>query len=194
MTIVPITVIVLTFNEEKNIKRCLESVKNWATEIIVLDSGSTDATLDIVKFYTTKIYTHPFENYAAQRNWAFANLPIAEDWIMNIDADHELTNEIKAELLSYFNKGFSADIKGFMASRRIMFMNHWVKRGGMYPVYHGVVFKKGFGFCEDKLYDQHFVINGEAILLKGDVLDVITDSLTNFTARSEEHTSELQSL
>src|SRR5206468_186613 len=75
------------------------------------------------------------------------------------------------------------DIKGFMASRRTMFMNRWIRHGGHYPVYHGVIFREGYGACEDKEYDQHFIINGKSIVLKGDVIDIITDSLTTFVAR-----------
>jgi hypothetical protein len=102
---------------------------------------------------------------------------------MNIDADHEVSQTLKDEVSAHFEKGIPDNIKGFMASRKTMFMGRWVKRGGHYPIYQGVIFKKGFGYCEDKLYDQHFVIEGESILLKGDIIDTITDTLTNFTER-----------
>jgi glycosyltransferase involved in cell wall biosynthesis len=183
MPALPLTVIVLTFNEEKNIETCLGSLVNWASEIIVVDSGSTDNTVALAKKFTDKIYDHPFENYSAQRNWALKNIAISNEWIMNIDADHEVSQTLKDELVAHFEKGFSEDIKGFMASRKTMFLGRWVKRGGHYPIYHGVIFKKGFGYCEDKLYDQHFVIEGPSILLKGDIIDTITDTLTNFTER-----------
>ena len=72
----PLTVIILTFNEEKNIESCLESVYDWAKEIFIVDSFSTDKTLEIAKKYTDKIYQHPFEDYSKQRNWALNNLLI----------------------------------------------------------------------------------------------------------------------
>ena len=180
---VPITAIVLTYNEAENIATCLGSLKNWASEIFVVDSGSTDSTVEIAKNYTDNIISHEFINYAEQRNWAIQNLVISQPWIMNIDADHELSPEIKEELSAHFERGIEADVVGFMASRRTMFMGRWIKHGGHYPVYHGVIFKKGFGYCENKLYDQHFVIEGKSILLKGDVIDTITDTLANFTER-----------
>ncbi len=180
---VPITAIVLTYNEAENIATCLGSLKNWASEIFVVDSGSTDSTVEIAKNYTDNIISHEFVNYAEQRNWAIQNLAISQPWIMNIDADHELSPEIKEELSAHFERGIEADVVGFMASRRTMFMGRWIKHGGHYPVYHGVIFKKGFGYCENKLYDQHFVIEGKSILLKGDVIDTITDTLANFTER-----------
>lgn len=180
---IPLTVIVLTYNEEKNIETCLGSLQNWASEIIVVDSGSTDDTVNLAKKFTDKIHSHPFENYSAQRNWALNNVPIQNEWIMNIDADHEVSPEFKIELSNHFQKGIPENIKGFMASRKTMFLGRWVKHGGHFPIYHGVIFKKGFGYCEDKLYDQHFVIEGDSILIKGTIIDTITDTLANFTER-----------
>jgi glycosyltransferase involved in cell wall biosynthesis len=180
---IPLSVIILTFNEEKNIRPCLDSIVGWAGQILIVDSGSTDQTLEIAQQYPVEIFSHPFENYSLQRNWAFDNLPIQHDWVMNLDADHSATSEIKEELTAHFGQGIPSNINGFMASRRTLFMGKWLKRGGQYPVYHGVVFRKGFGRCEEKEYDQHFVISGEAITLRGDINDIITDSLTNFTTR-----------
>lgn len=77
----PISVIVLTYNEEKNIRDCLENVYNWTGEIFIVDSFSTDKTIEIAKRYTDKIFQHPFENYAQQRNWAQENLPISYEWV-----------------------------------------------------------------------------------------------------------------
>lgn len=179
----PITAIVLTFNEEKNIVECLESVKDLCDEIIIVDSGSSDRTLEIAKQYTDKIYSHPFDNYSKQRNWALENLPIKNDWILNLDADHRITPELKEELSTLFSKGIPADVKGFLISRRTIFMGKWIKYGGHYPTYHANFFRKGFGKCEEKLYDQHYLISGKQLQLKGDIIDIITDSLTNFTTR-----------
>ena len=83
----PISVIIITYNEERNIKACLDSVTEWADEILVIDSGSTDSTREIAHIYTDKIYDHPFENYARQRNWAQNSLPIRNEWVFHLDAD-----------------------------------------------------------------------------------------------------------
>ena len=183
MTTLPISVIILTYNESKNIRDCLESIKEFTDDIILVDSGSTDDTLIIASEYTSNFYHHPFENYSRQRNWAFDNVGCKYEWIMNIDADHRLTPDLKSELFNFFAKGIEVDVKGFMASRKTMFMNRWIRHGGHYPVYHGIIFKKGYGACEEKEYDQHFIINGKSIVLNGTVEDIITDSLNTFIAR-----------
>ena len=94
----PISAIVLTYNEEINIKNCLESVADWANEIIIVDSFSTDKTLEIAKKYTNKIAQRTFINQAEQFNWALDNLEIKNDWILRLGADEYLTEELKKEI------------------------------------------------------------------------------------------------
>jgi glycosyltransferase involved in cell wall biosynthesis len=181
---IPLSVIVLTFNEEKNIRECLDSLVTWVDEVIIVDSFSTDQTLNIIAEYPgVQVHQHEFHNYSLQRNWAFENLLIRHSFIMNLDADHRVTPELKSELIHHFTQGIPENVMGFMASRQTMFLGRWIKFGGHYPVYHGILFRKGHGYCEHKEYDQHFVIQGEAIVLKGNVIDIITDSLTTFTER-----------
>ncbi len=185
----PVSVIVLTFNEKNNIKNCLESCANIFTDIYVVDSFSTDNTLDIAKEFTNNIYKNEFINYSQQRNWALKNLPIKTEWVLNLDADHRISDELKTELLNIFSSKINSSINGFLISRKTIFMDKWIKYGGHYPSYHSVLFKKDYGFCEDKLYDQHFVVSGEKIKLKGTIIDVVTDSLTNFTDRHNRWSS-----
>lgn len=178
-----VTVIILTYNEEKNIRACLASVIDFSENIFVVDSGSTDQTIAIASEYNVKVVSNPFENYAQQRNWAISTLPISTDWILNIDADHRLTQELKANIFQNLANGVPQNINGFLASRRTVFMGKWIKYGGHYPTYHAVMFRKGFGKCEEKLYDQHFLVQGDTIKLKGDIIDLATESLSTFTER-----------
>lgn len=178
-----VTVIILTYNEEKNIRDCLASVADFSNNVYVVDSGSTDQTVAIAKEFNVTVLTHPFENYAQQRNWAINTLPITTEWILNIDADHRLTPELKANIFRNLADGVAENINGFLASRRTVFMGKWIKYGGHYPTYHAVMFRKGFGKCEEKLYDQHFLVQGDTIKLKGDIIDLATESLSTFTER-----------
>lgn len=180
---VSLDIIILTFNEEKNIGDCLQSAAALKANIYIVDSGSTDGTLVICQKYTQNIFSHPFENYAAQRNWALDNLPLTGTWVLNLDADHRVTPELATQLNDILSKSINAAINGFLISRRTMFMGKWIKHGGHYPTYHANLFRQGFGRCEEKLYDQHFKVTGETQVLKTDIIDVITDSLTSFIAR-----------
>jgi glycosyltransferase involved in cell wall biosynthesis len=177
---IPVTAIVLTYNEENNIKDCLDSIKDVVDQILILDSYSTDRTLEILKDYSVELHQHPFTNYSAQR-------------ILNLDADHRVTPELAEELRQKFSSGIDPETKGLLASRRTMFMGKWIKYGGHYPTYHSVMFRKGAGKCEERLYDQHFKVEGKVEKLKGDIIDLITESLTTFTARHNKW-SDLESL
>lgn len=178
--------IILTFNEENNIRACIESAQGKVDEIFIVDSYSTDKTLEIIAEYGIPVTQHAFENYALQRNWAIKNLPIKSEWIMNIDADHRVSTEFWADLSQKFQNSEQQKVNGFMAPRRTMFLDKFVKFGGHYPIYQGVVFKKGFGQCEEKEYDQHFVIDGPTAIVKGDIIDIITESLSIFTLRHDK--------
>jgi glycosyltransferase involved in cell wall biosynthesis len=178
-----LSIILLTHNEEKNIEACLLSVIGLDCPIFIVDSGSTDNTLKIAEKYNVQVYHHPFENYGKQRNWAFQNLPIETDWILNMDADHRMTIELSLDIQRRFSELIPKEINGFLISRRTIFLGKWIKYGGHYPVYHAILFRKGFGHCEDKLYDQHFVVNGVCETIKTDMIDTLTDSLTSFTER-----------
>ena len=183
MSKIPISVIILTYNEEKNIEDCIKSVSDLAEDIFIVDSYSKDKTLEIAKKYTDKIYQHPFDDYSKQRNWALKNLPIKTEWILNIDADHRVTKELKQELVKIFSSKIEEDTNGFLISRKTIFIGKWVKHGSHYPVYHAILFRKGYACCENRLYDQHFIIEGKVEILKESIIDIITDSLANFIDR-----------
>lgn len=179
----PISVIVLTYNEEKNIDACLSSVCNFAEDIFVVDSYSTDNTLNIVKKYTDKIYEHKFENWGKQRNWAIDNLLIKTEWILNLDSDHRVTHGLKEELIEIFSKNEHNNINGFLISRDTIFMNKRIKYGGRYPIYHAVLFRKDLGKCEEAIYDQHFIVKGKLKVISGNIEDVFTENLPDFISK-----------
>lgn len=93
-----VTVVILTKNEEVNLPDCLESVKDFATRCVVIDSGSIDKTKEIAAKFSADFYEHPFENYARQFNWALDNTNITTKWTFRLDADERLTSELKIEL------------------------------------------------------------------------------------------------
>lgn len=93
-----VSIIILTFNEELNLQYALASVKGWSDDIHIVDSGSTDRTLDIAREFNVHIHTNPWKNWADQRNWALDNCQLKYEWILFLDADEQLTSESKMEI------------------------------------------------------------------------------------------------
>ena len=180
----PISVIIITYNEENNIEECIRSVFEWAGEIFIVDSGSCDRTLEIAANYTEKIYSHPFENFAQQRNWSQDNLPLSNNWVFHLDADERVTVELAQELDKFFSRYLDAD--GFMISRRTVFRGKWIKHGGHYPVYHLRIFKKDKGRSEERLYDQNYIVKGKIKKMKGDIINIINPDLVLWKKRHRQ--------
>lgn len=171
MTKLSLSVIIPTFNEQKNIGRCLASVYGWVEAIFIVDSYSTDQTIEIVKKFACNIYHHPFENYAKQFNWALEHIPIKTEWILRLDADERVTLELRKELLEKLPT-LNRDITGIYLKRRVLFMGRWIKHGGYYPVWLLRIWRKRKAYCEERWMDEHMKITEGAVLfLKNDIID-----------------------
>jgi len=168
---IPLSVLILTYNEEKNIEECLKSVHDWAQEIFIVDSFSTDKTLEIVKKYTDKIFQHKFETQAKQFNWALKNLPIKTEWIMRLDADERVTAELKEELTKKLPE-LDKEITGLYVKRKVYFKGKWIRWGGYYPTWLLRIWRYGKGFYEERWMDEHVKItDGKVLFLKNDIID-----------------------
>ncbi|MEW6324879.1 MAG: glycosyltransferase family 2 protein [Nitrospirota bacterium] len=174
---IPISLVVLTYNEEVNIEHTLESVKDWIGEIIIVDSFSTDRTLEICRKYTDKVYQHAFENQAKQFNWALDNVPIAGDWILRLDADEMITPELADELVRTLLT-LPDDVTGLYLRRRVYFMGRWMKHGAYYPMWFLRLFRKGRGRYEE-ITEEHIVLtDGRAVRMANDFIDYNRKGLT----------------
>jgi len=166
-----LTVVILTYNEEKNIRFALESVKGWVKNIFIVDSFSTDNTLEIAREFKCKIYQNPWRNYASQLNWALKNLSIDTEWIMRLDADEIVTSSLRDELIDELPR-IENDITGLYVNRRIYFLGKWMKHGTMYPIKVLRIWRKGSGYCEKRWMDEHIkIIKGKIFFLKNDIID-----------------------
>ncbi|MBV9597394.1 MAG: glycosyltransferase family 2 protein [Chloroflexi bacterium] len=178
----PLAAVVLTYNEQDNLPACLASLRGLDCELFVVDSGSTDGTLALAEAAGATVLHHAFDNYAAQRNWAQAHLPADAEWVLHLDADERLT----AELVSEINQvlaGAPVEADGFLLRKRTIFLGRWMKHGGHYPAYHLRLFRRRLGSCEDRLYDQHFIVRGRVARLRHDYIDVLTSDLTTWSMR-----------
>jgi len=124
-----VSAVVICWNEEADIAECLESVK-WCDEIVVVDSESTDRTVEIARRYTDRVIVRPWPGFVAQKNFALEQA--TGDWILSVDADERCTpglpDEIKAALA-----GAADDVGGFSMKRHVWYMGRWINHGGWYP-------------------------------------------------------------
>jgi len=127
----PVSVIILTLNEEANIEYCLKSVYRWSDDIQVIDSFSEDKTVRLAMKYTRSIHKVKEAHWADLRNWAMRNLPLKYDWVLFLDADERLSEELKREISEELKT--SPQENGFYIKRRFIFMGRWLKYGGLYP-------------------------------------------------------------
>jgi len=166
-----ISVIILTYNEEKHIERCINLIKPLTSQIYLVDSYSTDQTLNIALRHGAKIYQNKWENnHAKQFNWGLQNLPIKTKWVLRLDADEyllpELIQEIKQKIPT-----LSEDVSGIVFKRRHIFLGMWVKKG-TYPVKLLRLFRNKKGICEQRWMDEHIqLLNGKSIEFEHDFVD-----------------------
>jgi len=166
----PFSIILLTYNEEANIRRCLESIKDFTDDIVIVDSFSTDSTLKICEEYGCRLVQNKFVNHAVQFNWALDNVPLDRPWILRLDCDEILPFKLKHELIE-LTATCGSDITGIYLNRRMYFMNRWLKHGGMYPHYILRVFRNGAGRYEEKT-EEHLVLKlGRVIYASQDFLE-----------------------
>jgi glycosyltransferase involved in cell wall biosynthesis len=185
---VSLSIIILTYNEEQHIERCIASVKSIATTIYVIDSFSTDKTVELAKANGEIVLQNKWpNNHSKQLNWALENCDIQTKWVMRLDADEvvtpELADEIKGEL-----SNANGEVKGFILNRGHIILGRKMMHGGTYPTRLMRIWEHGAAYCEDKLMDEHIVFNGdyEAKLLKGSFWD---HNINNFTWWIEKHNS-----
>ena len=178
-----ISVIILTFNSEATIASTLDSAGEISDDIHVVDSYSTDKTLEIAKSFCVHVVQHEFENYGHQRNWAIDNLPLKHGWELHLDADEKLTKKLIKEL-TVLRNDFPDDISGYFIPRLVQFLDRPIRHGGMYPIWHLRLFRRGVGRCEDRSYDQHFfVTSGKTSKLSNPMIDDNKMELSNWVSR-----------
>jgi glycosyltransferase involved in cell wall biosynthesis len=167
----PISTIILTFNEEKHIERCILNARRFSKEIFVVDSFSTDNTIEIAKRLGAIVYQNKWEkNYARQFNWGLTHLPVTSEWVFRLDADEYLSDELIDEL-SEKMPALDRQISGISFERKMIFMDKMITRG--MPQMHMLrLFKIKDGHCEDRWMDEHIVLTkGKTARFEGSFVD-----------------------
>ena len=174
-----ISVIILTYNEEIHIRRCIENVAPFVKEIFIIDSFSTDRTVEIAREYDhVQVLQNKWENqYAKQFNWGLEHAVITTEWVLRLDADEYLMPELVEELYDKL-PALGSDVTGIVFKRRHIFMNKWMKRG-IYPVKLLRLFRRGKGICEQRLMDEHIqLFEGCSVEFDHDMVDENLNNLS----------------
>ena len=171
-----ISVCIITKNEEKKIRDCLESVR-WADEIVVVDSHSTDATVDICRQYTDRIIVRDWRGHIEQKNFAVDSA--THPWILSLDADERVSGELGKEIEELINSGQLEKADGYRMPRLVNYAGKWIRHCGWYPGYKIRLFRKDKGRWGGENPHDLVTCKGETRTLKGDLLHYSFDSVSD---------------
>ena len=180
-----ITAIILTYNEEKHIERCILSIKDTAKKIIIIDSFSTDNTLNILKKHNIEILQNKFINQSKQLNWGLENASIKTNWILRLDADEVLTKTL-IKKISENLKSYPPEISGISVNRKLIFFGKNINFGGTFPHKTLRIWRNGQGKCEDAWVDEHIIVDGKVTHINAAIID---ENLNNLNWWINKHKS-----
>lgn len=184
-----VAVVILAFNESIHLPRALDHIRSFAREIFVIDSFSTDNTVELARAGGAEVLQHPFQNYAKQFEWALENAPITTDWVMRLDADEiieaDLAEEIRTKL-----PALPPDVTGINLSRKTIFQGKLLRYGGRSSLILLRLWRRGKAHIEDRWMDEHmYLIEGRAVTFKGGFSDCNLNDLTFFTVKHNSYAS-----
>ena len=181
---VDLTVLILTYNEELHIRRAIESVRHIANEIIVVDSNSTDKTIQIAVELNARVLQNTFINQAQQVQWAIDHAGIQSKWTLRLDADEFLTPELQQEIVDRLPT-LEQEITGVELTRRVFFMGSWIRFGGYYPIKLLRIWRTGLAAIEQRNMDEHtYLLKGKSMVFNNDFVD---ENLNNLAWWTEKH-------
>jgi glycosyltransferase involved in cell wall biosynthesis len=182
-SLIPISVVMVTKDEEKNIEDAIESVKDFS-EIIIIDSHSSDRTVDICKRYTEKVFQEEWKGYARQKQKGIdlASLP----WVLILDADERLTPELKSEIANSLHDNRSS---GFYIPRKNFFLGKWIRHGGWWPDYTLRFFRKDRAYIEEREVHEKVVVKGKTGYLKNSMEHHTSRTLSDFLRKLVDYST-----
>lgn len=183
-----LAVIILTFNEEVHIKRSISSALKVSKDILVVDSYSTDKTASIAKSMGATVLLNPWTSHSSQFNWALSKLKKNYQWVLRIDADEYLSDILVKEILLGLNRQSHA-INGIYVKRKIIFLGKIIRFGGVGNISVLRLFRFGSGKAENRLMDEHIVINGKTLKFKGCIVDNNLNNLTWWISKHNKYAS-----
>ena len=181
----PITLIILSYNEEIHLERCLSRIAPWMSRVVVIDSFSTDATVSIAERHGAEVIQHKFKNHADQFRFGLEAAAPTTEWVMRIDCD-EYFEPSAFEALAVLLPSLTDDVTGVNVRRKLIFREQWIKHGRYYPVILLRLWRNGAAEMEQRWMDEHMVLRqGRAVLLEGG--DLVDHNLAGLDAWTAKH-------
>lgn len=185
-----LSVVLAVYNEEDNLRKCLDSVKGLADEIVIVDGGSKDLTLEIAESFKAKIIkTSNPSVFHVNKNKAID--AASGDWVLQLDADEVVSEELKEEIKKVISA--NSDIAGYWTPRRNFFLGRFLTKGGQYPDYTLRLYKKGRGRLPAKDVHEQAEVEGKIGFLKHDLLHLRDKDFSTYIKRFNKYTTLLAS-
>lgn len=165
-----ITCIILTYNEGLHIARAIRNALSFCREVVVVDSFSTDNTVDVARSEGAKLLQNRWVNYSRQFNWGLEHANITTGWVLRLDADEILEGDLIARIRRELPL-LPDTVCGISMDRKHIFMNRWVRHGGRYPLRMTRLWRHGMGVVEDRWMDEHVIVSGDITHMKGGFSD-----------------------
>jgi len=180
-----LSVIIITYNEEENIKHCLESVQ-WSDEIVIVDAFSSDRTVEIAREFTPRVFQNEWTNFSQQKNLALGKA--TSEWVLNIDADERVTPELKEEILAILNSQ-PQSFNGYYIARRNHYLGKWIRHCGWYPDYKLRLFRRGKGKFNERTVHESVLVEGRKGHLKSCLHHYSYKNLSDHLSKIDKFTS-----
>lgn len=182
-----LTTIILAHNEERHLARAIGSVASLGGQVVVVDSFSTDRTVEIARSLGALVLQNPWVNYAQQFQWALDHAPIKGDWILRLDADEVIEPDLAARISADL-PGLPDEVTGVNLKRKHVFMGRFIRHGGRWPLVLLRIFRRGQGRIEQRWMDEHIVVaGGRTVTFEGGFADVNLFDLTFFTDKHNKY-------
>lgn len=181
-----ISACIIVFNEEHNIRDVCETV-SWADELVIVDSRSTDRTVEIAREYTDKIFDREFRGYKDKHE--YADSLATGDWIFWIDADERVTDELRNEIAKLRERSDQELPDGFSIARRTKYLGKWIKHSGWYPDHQMRLYRRSSSYWDGRAPHQTARVDGPVETLKGELLHYTKQNLAEHHRVTESYAS-----
>ena len=182
-----LTVIILSYNEEIHIERCIARIRDHVARIVVVDSGSTDRTVELARAAGAEIYSNPFVNQAQQFNWALANVGVTTGWTLRLDCD-EYLDEAALNWLTRLDQ-VPTGVMGAEFRLKLIFKGKFIRWGGYYATDLVRLWRTGRGRIEARWMDERAVIDGPVVRASGNLIDENLNSIGWWTDKHNRYAS-----